>query len=301
MKDKEFLLRSMLFVPTYKKSFMDHALETNADALILDLEDSVPFAYKETARQNLRDYLNKSKFKNITTFVRLNDIESKLLFKDLNSILHEDVDGFVLTKVYSSDDMIYYDNLITQLENENDIIEGHFRFAPLIETTSAVLDIYNIAKSSSRNIALLFGGEDYLNDLEGLHGEPPLTFDYPRAVIALAARAAGVLPIDTPYLSLDDFDGFEKEENISFEMGFAGCLLIHPKQINLAHKCFTPREEEIERSRDIVEAIEKSKVEGSGVAMLGKKMIGPPMEKRARKVLNLIKVIKEKEQRYEKM
>ncbi|MGM2755214.1 hypothetical protein ACS2QP_28170, partial [Bacillus cereus group sp. Bce019] len=78
-----------------------------------------------------------------------------------------------------------------------------------------------------------------------------MTFDYPRAVIALASRAAGILPIDTPYLSLNDFEGFEKEENISFEMGFAGCLLIHPKQIELAHKCFTPKEEEIKRSKDI--------------------------------------------------
>lgn len=293
---KKLLLRSMLFVPTYKESFIKHGIESKADAIILDLEDSIPEQYKSVARGNIKNFLERDAFKDITTFVRINPIESKLVFEDFKYILHEDIDGFMLTKVYTAEDMIYFDKLISQLESENGIKENHFSFAPLIETTSAVMDIYNIAKASNRTIALTFGGEDYLNDLEGLHGEPPLSFNYPRAVIALAARAVGILPIDTPYLALNDFEGFEKEENISFEMGFAGCLLIHPKQVELANKCFTPREEEIERSKDIVEAIEKSKQEGSGVAMLGKKMIGPPMEKRARKVLELMKIIKDREE-----
>ena len=214
-------------------------------------------------------------------------------------ILHEDIDGLMLTKIYTADDMIFYDNLITQLENENGLPDHHFAFAPLIETTSAVMDVYNIAKSTTRNVAITFGGEDFLNDLEGLHGEPPISFNYPRAAISLASRAAGILPIDTPYLAINDYEGFEKEELISFEMGFAGCLLIHPKQIS--NKCFTPNENEALRSIEIVSAVEKSKAEGSGVAVLGKKMIGPPMEKRARKVLELISLIKEKENKNAKL
>jgi citrate lyase subunit beta/citryl-CoA lyase len=190
--------------------------------------------------------------------------------------------------------MIYYDNLFTQLENEKGIENGHFCFTPLIETTSAVMDVYNIARASKRTVALTFGGEDYLNDLEGLHGEPPITFDYPRAVIALASRAAGILPIDTPYLGVKDFEGFKKEEKISFEMGFAGCLLVHPVQISLANECFTPDKKEVERSRNIINAIKKSKEKGSGVAMLGDKMIGPPMAKRAENVLKAIDLIESK-------
>lgn len=294
LKSDKMVLRSMLFVPTYKESFIFHGIESGADAIILDLEDSVPHQFKSIARKNIKKFVDNGLFKNITTFVRINPIESKLVFEDFRYILHDDINGFMLTKINTADDMIYFDKLVSQLEAENGIDENYFLFAPLIETTSAVMDIYNIAKASKRTVALTFGGEDYLNDLEGLHGEPPLSFNYPRAVIALAARAAGVLPIDTPYLSLNDFAGFEREENISFEMGFAGCLLIHPKQIELANKCFTPKEEEVQRSREIVKAIECSKIEGSGVAMLGKKMIGPPMEKRARKVLEFMEIIKEK-------
>ncbi len=295
MLDKEnLLLRSMLFVPTYKEKFINHGLEADADAIILDLEDSIPDQFKQDARENIKRYLEMGKFKNKLVFVRLNPIESNLVFKDLEYVLHEDIDGFVLTKIYTAEDMTYYDKLITQLEDEKGIEHFHFAFAPLIETTSAVMDVYNIAKATNRNVAITFGGEDYLNDLEGLHGEPPLTFNYPRAAIALAARAAKILPIDTPYLAVKDEKGFINEETISFEMGFAGCLLVHPIQIELAHRCFTPKPEEVERSEEIVKAIEISKKEGSGVAMLGKKMIGPPMEKRARKVLEIMKKIEKK-------
>lgn len=291
---EKLLLRSMLFVPAYKDSFIQHGIGSNADAIILDLEDSIPEQFKPVARQNIKRFSEAGAFKNILTFVRINPIESKLLFEDLKYILHEDIDGFMLTKIYTADDMIFYDNLITQLEAEKGLPDHHFAFAPLIETTSAVMDVYNIAKSTSRNIAITFGGEDFLNDLEGLHGEPPISFNYPRAAIALASRAAGILPIDTPYLALNDFEGFEKEESISFELGFAGCLLIHPKQVELSNKCFTPTDDEVQRSKEIVEAVEISKSAGSGVAMFGNKMIGPPMEKRARKVLDLINLIEEK-------
>lgn len=279
------VLRSLLYTPAYRKKYMSSALGSGSDALIIDLEDSVPDIFKEEARKNIRDFLDLGLFAGHTTFIRLNPIESKLLFRDLESVFHPDVTGFMLTKIYSADDMIYYDKLISQLEIENGIEPCHFSFIPLIETTAAVMDVYKIAKASSRTVAIAFGGEDFLDNLTGIHGTPPRAFDYPRAAIALAARSARVLPIDTPYLTLDDEDGFMKEESISFEMGFAGCQLIHPKQIKLANKCFTPSEEEVSRSYSIVEAIKLSEQKGSGVAMLDGMMIGPPMRKRAEKVI----------------
>ena len=298
MLDKDnLLLRSMMFVPTYKEKFINHGLEADADAIILDLEDAIPEQFKQTARENIHKYLEMGVFKEKLVFVRLNSIESNLLLKDLEYVVHEDIDGFVLSKIYNQNDMIYYDKLITQLEKENGIEPFHFAFAPLIETTSAVMDVFNIAKATKRNVALLFDGEDFLHDLQGLHGEPPLAFNYPRAAIALAARAEGLLPIDTPYLGVKDIEGFIKEESTSFEYGFAVCLLLHPIQIEPAHQCFTPKPEEVEQSRKIVEAIEKSKREGSGVAMFGDEMIGPPMEKRARRVLEIMEKVEKRNKR----
>ena len=291
MNRDKLLLRSMLFVPTYKESFIVHGLESGADAIILDLEDSIPEQFKDKARKDIKKFLDMGRFKDKKIVVRLNPLESNLVFEDLKYVLHEDIEIFILTKIYTAEDVVYYDKLFTQLENENGFKHGHFSFMPLIETTSGVMDIYNIAKASKRIVAIGFGGEDYLDDLKGLHGEPPLAFDYPRAVIALASRAAGVLPIDTPYLKIKDKEGFIKEETISFEKGFAGAFIIHPTQIELANYCFTPKESEIKRSKAIVKAIEESKKKGSGIAMLDGKMIGPPMLKRALKVLELLDLI----------
>lgn len=292
---ERILLRNMMYVPAYREKFIEKSLTAPADAIIYDLEDSVPAPFKADARKILREYIDKGVFKNKTVFVRLNPLESNMLSEDLKYVLHEDITGFMPSKIYTAADMDYYDKLITQLEAENNIPIGHFKLTPLIETTSAVMDIYNIAKQTKRTVAVCFGGEDFLNDLEGLHKEPPRSLDYPRAAIAIAARAAGVQPIDTPYLGIHDEDGFIHEEDISFEMGFAGVQILSPRQIPLANKCFTPDEEEVKRSEEIVAACKQSAAEGSGVAMYNGKMIGPPMRKRAEKVLEIMELIKRNE------
>ncbi len=292
---RRILLRNMMYVPAYREKFIEKSLTAPADAIIYDLEDSVPSEFKPDARKILKQYIDSGAFKEKTVFVRLNPLESNMLSEDLKYVLHEDITGFMPSKIYTAADMDYYDKLITQLEAENDIETGHFLFTPLIETTSAVMDIYNICKQSKRTVAVCFGGEDFLNDLEGLHKEPPRSFDYPRASIAIAARAAGVQPIDTPYLAIQNEDGFIKEESISFEMGFSGVQILSPRQIPLANKCFTPDEEEVRRSEEIVEACRLSSLAGSGVAMYKDKMIGPPMRKRAEKVLEIMELIRNNE------
>ena len=132
------IYRSLLYTPAYKKKYMSSALSSGSDALIIDLEDSVPDIFKEGARKNIRDFLDQGLFAGHTIFIRLNPIESKLLFQDLEAVLHSDITGFMLTKIYSADDMIYYDKLISQLEIENGIETSHFSFIPLIETTAEV-------------------------------------------------------------------------------------------------------------------------------------------------------------------
>jgi citrate lyase subunit beta/citryl-CoA lyase len=292
---REILLRNMMYVPAYREKFIEKSLTAPADAIIYDLEDSVPQEFKPDARKILKEYIDKGVFKDKTVFVRLNPLESNMLSEDLKYVLHRDITGFMPSKIYTAADMDYYDKLITQLEAENGIETGHFKFTPLIETTSAVMDIYNICKQSKRTIAVCFGGEDFLNDLEGLHKEPPRSFDYPRAAIAIAARASGIQPIDTPYLAIHNEEGFIKEENISFEIGFSGVQILSPRQIPLANRCFTPDEEEVKRSEEIMEACRLSALEGSGVAMYKDKMIGPPMRKRAEKVLEIMELIRNNE------
>lgn len=287
IQKKSLLLRSMMYVPAYKKNYFGNIDSSGADAVILDLEDSVPNAFKARARENIQSFLDTYEKKNIRIYVRINSIASKMLLEDLRYAMHSSVDGFILTKIYTAKDMAYYDRLFSQLENDYGFADRTFSFLPLIETPSAVLDIYQIATSTPRVVGLAFGGEDYLNDMGGYHGTPPKGLDFPRAMIAMAARAANILPIDTPYLKVKDADGFRKEERVSFEMGYAGVQCLHPCQVSLANTIFMPSEQEIREAKEIIAAIEAKTKDGVGVAMLRGNMIGPPMEKRVRRVLDL--------------
>lgn len=290
-----YLLRSMLYVPAYNEKLIEKSLLAPADAIIYDLEDSVPEIYKEDARCLLEKQILSGVFKNRFVFVRVNPKESRWLTEDLAHVLYEDIAGFVLPKINMAQDLQHYHQLITNLELENGIEEGHFKFIPLIETASAIMDILPIAMATKRTIAMCFGGEDFLNDIQGVHGNPPHAFDYPRAAIATAARAAGILPIDTPYLEIRNEEGFLREETRSYEMGFAGIQILSPRQIMVANRCFTPNEEEVKRSREIMDACRTAAEEGSGVAMYNGRMVGPPMRKRAEKVLAMMEQIHRKE------
>ena len=291
----KYLLRSMLYVPAYNEKLVEKSLTANVDALIYDLEDSVPQIHKTVARENVEKLIHAGMVKNKQVFVRVNALDSQQLTEDLKHVLYPDITGLVLPKINTAEDMEYFDNLITGLEKERGIEQGHFKFVPLIETAAAVLDILSIAKATKRTIALGFGGEDFLNDIQGTHGNQPYAFDYPRATIVLAARAAGILPIDTPYLVIRDLEGFVKEKRQSYEKGFAGVQVVSPRQLEVAHQCFTPDEEEVKRSEGIMEAWNIAISEGAAIAMYQDKMIGPPMRKRAEKILEVMEQIREKE------
>lgn len=284
-------LRTMIFVPGYMIKFLEKAITMNSDAIILDLEDSVPEVYKNDARNNVKKYLDKNIFTQ-QLFIRVNSIDSGLLSEDLKWTLHDNTNGFMFTKARDENDIIYFDKLLSQLEYDNGFPIGKFKMCPLIETGSAVLRAYQIAIASKRVIALVFGGEDYLTDLDGLHKEHGMSLIVPRSLIVIAARSAKIEAIDTPYLNIKDLSGFKNEVELARELGFSGTLIIHPDQIDIANNAFTPSDEEIFEAERIYNAIEESKKKGLGVTLLDGKLIGPPMQKRAINVLSKINKIR---------
>ncbi|HAQ61798.1 TPA: CoA ester lyase [Candidatus Delongbacteria bacterium] len=284
-------LRTMTFVPGYMKKFLDKAVDFASDALILDLEDSVPEAYKQDSRVNIREYLEKGIFKQ-QIYIRTNAIDTGMLMEDLKFTLHENTTGFMFSKSVDEKDIDYYDKLLTQLEIDGGFPVGKFKICPLIETGSAVLRAYQIAKASKRVVALAFGGEDYLTDLDGLHKEHGTSLLVPRSLIVIAARSAKIEAIDTPYLDIRDEAGFTKEVTLARELGFSGTLVIHPTQIEIANRAFTPSDEEIEEANRIIEAVNESKKKGLAVTLLDGKLIGPPMRTRAFNVIEKLERIK---------
>ncbi len=283
-------LRTMTFVPGYMTKFLEKARSFSSDALILDLEDSVPQKDKERARENIAHYLVKKSYSQ-EVYIRVNPIDSGMLFDDLEASLQEGTHGIMFTKVRDEKDIIYFDKLLSQLEIDKGFTPGKFKICPLIETGSAMIKAYDIATASERVNALVLGGEDYLTDLDGLHKEHGASLLVPRSLVVMAARTAKIDAIDTPFLDIHNLEGFEKEVKLARELGFSGTLIIHPTQIAIANQAFTPSEEEIREAQRIIKAIEESKERGLGVALMDGKLIGPPMEKRAQNVMNKVKRI----------
>ena len=207
MQRSNFLLRSMMFVPGHNERLLMSASRSNADALILDIEDSVmPISNKQIARDMIREKVRSGIFENFYVFPRINDKESGHLLKDVYSLTIEGVTGFVYPKAMREEDIYFFDKILETIEYEKGFSIGTFKIVPLIETAAAVLNAQEICLSSVRVIAIAFGCEDFIADLEGIHDHEGRSLYVARAMIAMAARATGVIPIDTVHIHVHDFN-----------------------------------------------------------------------------------------------
>jgi citrate lyase beta subunit/biotin carboxylase len=284
-----------MFIPAHNLKLMESALKTDADILLLDLEDSVETKKnKQIARNNIKDYVALGKFKHIHVFPRVNDRESGELLKDIVELAIPGIDGFMYPKSNTGEDIYFIDKLLETIEYEKGYENGHFKIIPLIETTSSVLHAEEICKVSNRVIAIAFGCEDYLMDVDGVNDEEASTIFTARSLIAIAARSQGVIPIDTVHIKVHDLEDLEKNIMIAKKLGFEGMLVLHPKELELVHKYYSPTEKEVKDAKQMLEAYEKSQIDGVGVAIVNDKFIGPPLVRKAKKVLERDHRIREK-------
>ena len=165
LKYMKYLFRSMLFVPAYNEKFLDKAAGSEADAIIFDLEDAVPPAKRKTARDILRKYLANGIFEGRQLFVRINELGSDDLTEDLDLIDGNRILGVVPPKIKDVSEIQEISRLLKKCEERDGLKEGTLKLLPMIETAGAVANVLSIARSSERLIALLFGGEDYLDSI----------------------------------------------------------------------------------------------------------------------------------------
>lgn len=280
------LLRSMMFVPGHNRRLLESAARSEADALILDLEDSVrPDDQKQVARDTIRSVLDEGLLQGRTVFARVNDRESGHLLRDVLALTVEGIAGFVYPKSRSGQDVYFFDKLLETVEAERGIAPGRFAVVPLIETTAAVLHAVDICRASPRVVAIAFGCEDFVADLGGLHDEAGRSLYTARALIALAARAAGVQAIDTVHIDVHDLAGLEQNLQLARELGFDGMLVLHPKEIEAVHRHLSPSPGQVEDAREMIRLSEEAGRRQKGVAILKGKFIGPPMVAAARRTL----------------
>ena len=203
-----------------------------------------------------------------------------------NQLTIEGVAGFMYPKVKTGEDVYFFGKLLETIEYEKGYPIGKFKIIPLIETTSAVVNIKEICTACHRVVAVAFGCEDYVTDLQGKHDDNGNSIFTARSMIAMTARACGIYPIDTVHIKVHDLDDLERNLKISKDLGFEGMLVLNPKELPLVHKYFSPSDEEILWAKEMLSLSEEAQNMGKGVAVKDNKFIGPPMVKMAKNILD---------------
>lgn len=276
--------RSLLFVPVIVDRFVDSAHTRGADAIILDLEDSIPPAEKERARGLVSAAAAKVSRNGAEVVVRINR-PWRLALRDVEACVSPGVRALALPKVASADHIHMLAEVVSELEAERGLPIGTTQFIAMIETAEAFFRIQEIARADPRVVAVTLGAEDFALSV-GMLPEPEGLF-YPKQHTIIAARAAGILPLGFIGTVADfkDLDAFRATIRRSRRLGFMGASVIHPSQVAILNEEFRPSAEEVGQARRIVDAYDQAQREGLGAIVVDGKMIDIPIVERAQQTL----------------
>jgi citrate lyase subunit beta/citryl-CoA lyase len=291
------LIRTALFVPGNRPDRIDKAFHTEADAIIVDLEDAVPPSEKERSRSVVREKV--AQYRDRMILVRINSLASPFIEGDLKETIIEGVKGIVLPKVERAEDIYAINRLLLEVEKERSLAEGSLRLFPLIESAVAVqlvYDIVSVKTKPERIYTVAFGAADYTLDMGIEMSMEGAELFYARSRIPIACRAGGIAPpIDTPFMiDLKNTQALVADARRAKELGFQGKLVIHPQQIEPCNHIFSPTPEEIAKAEKIVRAFEEAEAAGTGVIQLEGKFIDYPVVQRSRDILSIAAAISKK-------
>ncbi len=289
------VLRSLLFVPGNRRDMLEKARTLPADILVPDMEDSVPMAEKQNAREVTASMLSDLAQAGQRVVPRPNSLDTGLLESDLEAVVGPHIYGVTIGKVASAWDVAQIVSVIEMLERRVGLASGHVKLIPWIETARAIVNAYEICAASSRVIGVAFGAEDFTLDMGIQRSDEGAEVMYPRTAIAVAARAAGVAALDTPYTNFRDPEGLQRDIQEARRFGFRGKFAIHPAQLETINALFAPSPEEVEYARQVVQAFEEAEAAGKGATSLEGKMIDVPVVRRARSLLAQAETIAQRE------
>ena len=278
-------LRTLLFVPGNQPRMLRKALDFAPDAYVPDLEDSVPAAEKDNARSMVADFLPELAQAGPLVVPRVNDVRTGLLEADLRAVVGPHVFGVSVGKVGTAAEVDAVSRIIEEVERDNGVEPGSTRLVLWLESALAVVNAYAICAASARTVAAAFGAEDFTNDMEVQRRDDDAEIAYARSAVAVAARAAGVLALDTPFFRFRDPDGLREDAIEARMLGYRGKFAIHPAQIDVLDEVFSPSRDEIDHARRVVESFEEAERAGRGSTSLDGEVVDIPVVKRARNLL----------------
>ncbi len=284
------MLRSMLFVPADSERKLAKGAAGAADALVLDLEDSVVPERRPFARGLVRAYLDgRGASPRQQTWVRVNPLDTPESLADLAAVIGGAPDGILLPKTRTADDAVRLGHYLTALEQRDGVTLGATRIiAVSTETPMGVLTLQGFAGSTPRLAGLTWGAEDLPAAIGAStnrddSGEFAFTYRLARSLCLLAAHAAGVQAIDTVATDFRDPEGLKREVRAARREGFTGKLAIHPDQVDPINAGFTPDEEELRHAQAVIDAFAANP--GAGTIQLDGKMLDRPHLTQAQRVL----------------
>jgi citrate lyase subunit beta/citryl-CoA lyase len=291
------VLRSLMFVPGHNEKLIDSAEKSNADALLFDLEDSVqPPSNKLLARKLIVEKLKDEKFYRFHKFVRLNEIETEYFLQDVLELTQAPIDGFLLPKTNTKEDIIYLDNLLASVERERNLQKNTFSIIPILESAASIVNMNEIATASKRIIALGFGSEDYVSNLKGVRDfDNNYSIDFPRKLVPIVARANNLEAIDAAYIKVHDLEGLEEHLKIGKILGYSGMWVLHPKQNDAVNRVFSPTKQEHEEAKEFLRIYKEAQKINKGVAIIEGKFVGPPLITKSNDIIERVRLIEERE------
>jgi len=272
-------LRSLLFAPASRPDVLAKLPRTGPDGVVLDLEDAVPADAKAAARPNARAAGTDlaTAHPGLAVYVRVNAVPTEWFAADIAEGVAPEVSGVIIPKLESPQ----------QIEEVVDALDraglGHLHLMAGIETAQGVERARDLFRAPVQ--VAYFGAEDYVADMGGVRTSDNHEVLYARSRVAIAARLGGVLALDQVVTALDDEERFLADAAQGRALGFGGKLCIHPAQVALAHRAFSPSPEEIDRARRLLAAYEAATTHGEAAIAFEGQMVDEPLARHARAVL----------------
>ena len=279
---KDRLRRTRLYLPGSEPKYFVNAALYKSDAIILDLEDAVHFGEKDSARILVRNALRAVDFGAAERVVRINQLP--LGFQDLEEVVPQAPDLLLIPKTENAQQVTEADRRISEIATREGL-DRPIWLMPILESAIGIENAFSIASASERICAMTIGLEDYTSDLgvpKTAEGQETL---YARMRLVNAAKAAGVQAIDSVYADVGNLEALARWGEQSRALGFEGMGCVHPSQIPVVERAFSPAQAEVEKALKIVAAFEEAQAKGLGVVSLGSKMIDAPIVVRARKLV----------------
>jgi citrate lyase subunit beta/citryl-CoA lyase len=280
------VMRSLFYVPANEERFIAKATSFNADVITFDMEDAVPMSEKDKARRLTAENLKNAGVNGAEVYVRVNGWDTGLTEEDLEAVVYEGLDGIVLPKTANAEEVIRLDKKLGELEVRRGLPAGKIDIAVLIETAIGVVNCGTSVFASKRVKSAIFGAVDYCKDMRIAITKKGTEQLYARCAIAVAARAAGIVACDAPFPPYKDMEAFEENTLDGVQMGFEGRMVIHPSQIDVANRLYSPDPKKVQWAEKIVKAFEEEGLaKGKASIAVDGEMVDTPVYLNAKDVL----------------